>query len=174
MICKSSEVVSHHWKHFLSSIKQNILTCPIIATTADSEMSVARQWHCKSFKGNQITWSQQQTHTRNNKWTAVGSVLSWSRAKVIWNRRSLDRGNVFSHQVGGISNDSKKLSWEPTDSDPRTTALERTSSNCKRQSRLSSEGAPHVNTSATVWQFLVLGSIRVLEAKTDWPTDRRS
>jgi hypothetical protein len=43
--------------------------------------------------------------------------------------------------------DSKAWSWVPQDSDPRMTALSRTSSNCKWQTRpVVREGAPHQQT----------------------------
>jgi hypothetical protein len=46
-----------------------------------------------------------------------------------------------------LNGDSKIWSRVPRDSDPRMTALERASSNCKRQSRpLVRESAPHRET----------------------------
>jgi hypothetical protein len=60
--------------------------------------------------------------------------------------------------------DSKMWSWVPRDSDPKMTALARTSSNCKRQTRsLVRDGTPHQQIRN--W---------MLDTKTDWPTDRRS
>jgi hypothetical protein len=50
--------------------------------------------------------------------------------------------------------DSKIWSRVPRDSDPRMTALTRTSSNCKRPV-LSSERAPHINKLATSWLITI-------------------
>jgi hypothetical protein len=70
--------------------------------------------------------------------------------------------------------DSKMWLRVPRDSDPRTTALARTSSSCKRQIR------PRQRLTSTNPQLsdsnknLVVSPRWVLYSKTDWPTDRRS
>jgi hypothetical protein len=73
--------------------------------------------------------------------------------------------------------DSKIWSRVPRASDPRMTALARTSSSCKRQTRpLVREGAPQVQdrNCHTSNKYLVVSPRWVLYTKTDWPADRRS
>jgi hypothetical protein len=55
------------------------------------------------------------------------------------------------------------------------TALARTSSNCKRQTRPPvTEGAPHEQTHNSLTELSGLGPQMRLDTKIDWPTDRRS
>jgi hypothetical protein len=72
--------------------------------------------------------------------------------------------------------DSKIWSRVPRDSDPRMTALARTSSNCKWQTRpLVRESVPHQQTrNCLINKNLVVSPRWVFYSKTDWPTDRRS
>jgi hypothetical protein len=73
--------------------------------------------------------------------------------------------------------DNKIWSRVPRDSNPRMTALARTSSNCKRQTlRHVRGGAPHQQTRncLTVIKNLVVSPRWVLYSKTDWPTDQFS
>jgi hypothetical protein len=73
--------------------------------------------------------------------------------------------------------DSKIWSRVPRDSDPKMTALARSSSNCKGQTRpLVRKGAKNQQTRNchTSNKDLVVSPRWVLYSKTDWPADRRS
>jgi hypothetical protein len=72
--------------------------------------------------------------------------------------------------------DSKIWSRVPGDSDPRMTALARTSSNCKRQTRpLARESTSYQQARNCLTAINLVVSPRwVLYSQTYWPTDRRS
>jgi hypothetical protein len=71
------------------------------------------------------------------KETSTGPPCSWGINTGTWSSR-LRKYRIW---------DSNILSWVPRDSDPRMTALARSSSNCKRQTRpLVRKGAPHQQT----------------------------
>jgi hypothetical protein len=72
--------------------------------------------------------------------------------------------------------DSKIWSRVPRDSDSRMTALLRTSSNCKWQTRpLVRGGVPNTHPQLSDRnKNLVLNTRWVIYSKTDWPTDHRS
>jgi hypothetical protein len=90
-----------------------------------------------------------------------------------YKREGIRESNTWKSQMW----DSKIWSQVPRDSDPRKTALARTSSIYKGQTRpVVREGAPQDQdrNCHTCNKDLVVSPRWVLCSKTDWPADRRS
>jgi hypothetical protein len=123
-------------------------------------------WIKCSVRSVRIIMKGEQFARRKSSHMEAGSNTSLHRNPESRRRRRKVKSRIWDSKIWS------RISW---DSGQKMTALARTRSNCKRQTRpLVREGTPHQQTPqlSDINKNLVVSPRRVLYSKTDWPTDR--